>query len=320
MFFPPTNFARYVVEEQARVRQREAAPPTSACHDWLSDRIRSAFRAITGRTPAPAPIAPETPTQRAATHISPPEISDSSSSSSSESSSEGGAIAGAGTGLVQEFEEEEDDPIEVTYLSSGNSTVHEAELEKWPALSRIAKIWSNTSRDRLDTLRRRGALNAHPTFENSLYICESISNQLITPEKERPRGSDPWDTTLICEDEHRQLQAIALFDKRSNTLAYIATNPENISHDTNRTQVRGAATQILLHLAKETLQNGSALKLKSVDDALHFYYTKFHFEYDVRTPEDARNDLWPLQLTAAKIKALVAKGIPPFESLKPTLS
>lgn len=210
-------------------------------------------------------------------------------------------------------------PIEISRLLASNSTVTEVPIEDWMEISRIAEAWGEMSRTKLAAIEKNSyrQLGFKTIFENSMYICDSISYLIKTPVDEHPEGSEAWDTILICRDTEETIHAIALFNRSVNKLAYIVTHPNNIHHDINQIQVHGAATQIILHLAKKTHSTNSVLRLKSVESAKPFYSEKLKFESDFEN-QDEMDTTWhirAMKLTATKIQDLMKRRVAPYDQL-----
>jgi len=118
-----------------------------------------------------------------------------------------------------------------------------------------------------------------------------------------------WTKALACVDKDSKIQALALIDDEENKIVYIATNPNNIPTPLSKLsqRVRGAGTQIILHLAKDALKTGNAIRLSSIDSSEPFYDKLGFAGYDIN------NDR---VLTVTKIKELISSKIPPFDQLQ----
>ncbi len=220
---------------------------------------------------------------------------------------------------------------EVISEVSSKLSVTEALSREWKTIAEIADTWIKSANEKYLTIhggkmplfktRDAASSDIGGLFINSRSMISQIKYQLTTPIKERISGGEPWDTVLICRDSNNNLQAIALFDKRSNKLSYLATNPDNIRHELNEgitTRVQGAGTQIMLSLAKFARTNSFIIRLRATDETVKFYQ-KLGFEDDPenRGPYDGYVRITSMKLTPQKVKELMSQKISPYDRLIP---
>ncbi len=204
--------------------------------------------------------------------------------------------------------------------------VSKVSKDEWPTISNIANEWSALGLEKYKQIhggklfspKTRNEASSDPgkLIKYSLSMCEDVSNTIREPTYASQEG-EVWDTIFTCS-LGGEIQAIALHDKKNNKLGYVVTHPNNINHEINQDcqQVKGAGTQIMLHLLSKTLHSNSVLKLRAVEEAKPFY-EKMHFEY---APEDNRaydgyEGITSMKLSADKIKNLIAAGTTPFNQL-----
>lgn len=197
--------------------------------------------------------------------------------------------------------------------------VSEVQKSEWSTIVKVLGQWEKSLQEKGENWGRiaPGNQTAHRVLPAG-EICAQMIHQIKTPAHERV-GGDPWNVVLICKDANHKIQAIALHDKQSNRLADLATHPDNIDHPINDAvpRVKGAGTQIILHLAKETVRADSTLRLRSVRDAVPFY-KKMHFEDDPAFAgvQDGALGITSMKLTAERIRSLVRNQTPPFNQLR----
>jgi hypothetical protein len=142
-------------------------------------------------------------------------------------------------------------------------------------------------------------------FLSAQLICDFISGSLHNQENIK-KGLEPWNRVVVCRDGARAIQAIALFEKEKNSLAYLVTHPDNIRHPINEnipTRAQGAGTQIILYLARSALKKNVPLRAVVREDA-ELFYQKLHFDDDSN---------WGTKiLTVEKIKQLIVLKTFPF--------
>jgi hypothetical protein len=216
-----------------------------------------------------------------------------------------------------------------TESSSSLLNIADAPPVYWKHIAHIAAEWSVCAGSKYYALHE-GQIPCHRThneaerdpgvlFLGSKSITRGISHQIGAPPEQRiPRG-EVWDRVLICQDQTRTVQAIALYDAKSNKLGYLATNPDNIRHDINKDvvhRVQGAGTQIVLHLAAIALKTNNTLRLKAIGESIPFYQ-KLQFENDQQNLDGYEGHFGhcPMKLTVKKIRQLASDSIRPFDQL-----
>jgi hypothetical protein len=139
----------------------------------------------------------------------------------------------------------------------------------WRSIGEIAESWAILIKE---NYLRLGQVRGLFLFNMSLYICNSIAKEIKEyRENKAPVGSEPWDTLYVYEDASKGVQAIALYDKKSNKLAYIATHPNNIKHPANPLRVRGSGSAIMTHLIAMSKLNKRPIRLNATQTAVGFY-------------------------------------------------
>ena len=121
---------------------------------------------------------------------------------------------------------------------------------------------------------------------------------------------EKWDSLVVCKDTSDKIQAIALVNMEQNKLVYLATHPNNIVTeylDKEIVPVRGAASRIIVHMAKLALESNRTIRLKSTDSAFKFY-KKLGFKRE-------EPGYGSLKLSVRKIQKLISMGKAPFDQL-----
>lgn len=158
-----------------------------------------------------------------------------------------------------------------------DSTLHVTAIEEaeWHTIVKVTRAWKTLAEDKFN--QWNALLKGSPEFipmtpqESSERLAAShrlvtIMHNCLTLEKEE--DDDPWDKIYACFDGARKIQALAFVQNERHFVSFLATNPDNISHYVNeRTpKVRGAATEILKHLAKISLIEHKPLRLEAMPD------------------------------------------------------
>ena len=90
-----------------------------------------------------------------------------------------------------------------------------------------------------------------------------MHNHLTLP---KAPDDEPWDRIYTCCDEKKTVQAIAFVQHERHFVSYLATHPDNLSHPVNDSvpRIRGAATEILRHLAAISQRDHKPLRLEAM--------------------------------------------------------
>ncbi|MBP9841103.1 MAG: GNAT family N-acetyltransferase [Simkaniaceae bacterium] len=155
-------------------------------------------------------------------------------------------------------------------------------------------------------------------LEQSFYIIEDIREYLEKLEF----GRDKDNRAYICFDEDKMVQGIALVENKTNHVSRLATHPNNLPHLINSsipTRVRGAATQLILHLSKQVAKD-NPIRLEAIPEAVPFY-KKLYFKRDRGTKARSydRFGLTIMKLHASTVRRLEKTPGSPFfkeESLR----
>ncbi len=188
-----------------------------------------------------------------------------------------------------------------------------------PEIAKIARKWQRWART-----RQYRAKKIKDVTENVFMDSYTIS-LLIAECLEKPHDTykTVYTQIFVCRDTSSNPQSIALTNHLSGPkgylkIAHLATNPNNIRSPINNQQkerVQGAATAIIVHLAKQCFAKKIDWKdkslhpeikgifLESIDSAIPFY-EKLGFErfLDVKSEEEFCT---PMRLKAEKMQQLV---------------
>lgn len=187
-----------------------------------------------------------------------------------------------------------------------------AEVTELTTVQQVAKEWMELSKQRFrvaDKYQYTETPKCTDEILNRLEDSESIIKAIylrVTQKLEqKDSGLIKWNKALVCKDQNSKIQAIALINEENNKIVDIATHPDNIPSLLNdpTKQVRGAGTQIILHLAKIALQTDTSILLDTNDSGKAFY-KKLGFERVGLTTN--------FILTADKIRELIREKKPPF--------
>lgn len=198
--------------------------------------------------------------------------------------------------------------------SSSTPSLTVREVKDLVSLQQLAKKWHSTASTRFRAADRAQYTDAPLCDQRTLdhleaskmmtkAICNKIREAFL-----KQGESDYFDKALVCTDQDSKIQAIALIRTKENRVAFVATHPDNIPSTLTdpAKRVRGAGTQIILHLAKRTLKTGKPVLIDTLDSASDFY-AKLGFTQAGLMPE--------LHLTASKINLLISEKVPPFNQL-----
>lgn len=115
---------------------------------------------------------------------------------------------------------------------------------------------------------------------------------------------------LICQDNHRRIQAIALINdsqEKEIILEQLCTNPDNIRcsiNETITTRVKGAASAIIQYLSVMALEKKKSISADALQSSLPFY-KKLKFDVVDLTQQDSC--IVPIRLTLEKIDQWLRK-------------
>ena len=212
--------------------------------------------------------------------------------------------------LKQEEEEEEDAETRALRL----------ELE---ALERILAQWINLAWEMVNMAKENPSLQKGlPILEQAVPVYQMMGFQV----KSLKKGlcfTNSRPTVLKCVDAKGDIQAVAVYGEIGNNykLNWLATRPGNINCAANEncsTSLRGAGTQMVLHLMQKMFDhNLGSIILYSADSSIKFY-EKMGFEKFLPSQGDWEfgDQGTPMQLTAEKAKKIVEQGLCPFNQLK----
>ncbi|MBP9841102.1 MAG: GNAT family N-acetyltransferase [Simkaniaceae bacterium] len=129
-------------------------------------------------------------------------------------------------------------------------------------------------------------------------------------------GTPHNDRLYVCYDEANVVQAIALVEKRTNHLYRLATHPNNLYHLINnsiQTRIKGAATQLIVHLSKQITKHQNPLRLEAVHEARLFYQKLgFKRERGTRARSYDAFDLTLMKLHPSTVRRLEKDAQSPF--------
>ncbi len=177
------------------------------------------------------------------------------------------------------------------YLKNRKLKVIECGIEKYPTVVKTIDMWSAKKHELFGKMYRtpgfkgdcdfefyrrlQQALKDHELdlFADQANIASFIKSALDGQIERKPpsRTVENWDKLLICSDQEENIQSMALFDSKTNTLAYLVTSVENIRHSFNIQQTRGSGSKIMNYLIKQSIRNKRELFLSAVSSAVSFY-------------------------------------------------
>ncbi len=193
-------------------------------------------------------------------------------------------------------------------------TVSTVPFEEWHEMIYVVRNWAS------NVFFKCRSDPSSELLDASQGIIKSIKRQL---KLSLIRSEDPcrgWDTIFVCQDRDETIQAIALVKLKTHYIDYLATHPDNLNHPMNtliKDRVRGAATEIILHLAERTLATGKLLNLIALKSAMPFYKSlSFKRARGISARAYDTYDLTVMQLHASSIRKLALKDGSPFTRFK----
>ncbi len=212
----------------------------------------------------------------------------------------------------------------VSHVSNSENTILEIKqfngIRKQPEIGKIARTWQKQAH----TMELKANKLRDPSEQ--VYRDAGIISVLIAEciEKQSKLYGEIYTQIFVCRDDERNPQSIALTNHMSGPdghlkIAHLVTNPKNIrSASINQKQtkrVQGAATAIIVHLAKQCFAKKIAWKnksknpdikgiyLESTSSAISFY-EKLGFE---RIPDLKPEEEFciPMRLKVEKMQELV---------------
>ncbi len=183
-------------------------------------------------------------------------------------------------------------------------SVFEAPQKSWKEIRGIAHEWTLFARTKMRELRSEREL--FEIYGDIQDLTDTLFDILQEP------SSPPESSILLCKDSEEIPQAIAHFDKSSNRINILVTNPNNIQKRLNHRFHRiGAGSAIMLYSIKKTVEaKRESLKVFSWERSYRFYKEIFFFD------SVGHETSLILELSLEKIKRLISSGVEPFTLLE----
>jgi len=166
--------------------------------------------------------------------------------------------------VVEESKVDQAKEIAQRRLSENAFAVIDYPKNRWDLVIIELKMWQI----RMERMPKKGSEEILSVYKDDI---ELILNKLIRANSNATEAGegDRWDSVLVSY-ENKKYQAIALYNSRNNRLAYLITNIDNLSLDTNKNLTHGSASLInhLIELSKEVRRD---LTLSSTKTAIPFY-------------------------------------------------
>lgn len=184
------------------------------------------------------------------------------------------------------------------------------------SIQQVAKEWMELSKQRFRvadmyqyTETPKCTSKILDRLEDSKSIIDAIYKRITSKLEQNDSSLIKWTKALVCLDQNSKIQAIALINEETNKIVDIATHPNNIPSSLSDPahQVRGAGTQIIMHLAKVALKTDCSI-LVDPNDSGKAFYKKLGFKKVELTTN--------FTLTADKIRELISSDTAPFNLLK----
>jgi hypothetical protein len=195
-------------------------------------------------------------------------------------------MAGGGIGLYRHGKKDIAEDTEGATLLLGNFKVEKVSPDQFQKIANETVDWANSALRKFDKEKANGDPATYAILQESYEVIKCIQNELVNAQN---GVHDNWDSVLVCRDENGKMQAIALYkeERRNNSLAYIATHPDNLRHECNNQvadRVEGSGTCVMLALIKQAQENRKAIKLNAKRGGEAFF-NKFGFKRSKKKEE-----------------------------------
>lgn len=202
-------------------------------------------------------------------------------------------------------------------------TIRQISPEEFPVAAKVARSWQLMAYLKRMVAKVHGENEAASIFVDSSNISRLVAECFEDHDSCIPRV---FERAIACYDakDPDNIQAIALIKDDSDSLclldphttylkiALMVTNPINIRSSVNSTEddrVRGAGTNLIVHIAKECLEKKyNGLYLESVDSALPFYQKLGFEELDSEEVFMLEPLTIPMRLTIEQMNELLKKA------------
>ena len=208
----------------------------------------------------------------------------------------------------------------------GNYSVMEITSGGWSTIAKTAQEWKKLADEKYRTihggktpqwvLREQAVKDPGILVKNSSNVLDCIQHCLTDPSQAQTEGTEPWNTVLVSKDGSGKIQALALWDKKENKLAYLATHPDNLRHpinDNGVSRAQGAGTAVIVYIASKL---NKTLYLRANEPSKKFY-EKCGFENDSfhYQSSDSYYGIVAMVLTKEKVQQLIKEKTHPFNVL-----